>query len=435
VTVSTAPPAASADRFAQARLGRVAAAASMVGLAAGQTPTDEQLAHLAWHVAVVEPSELPALDWPTAPVPAPPACLAAHPRHLDALDEILPIPHPLDYEWRYDLRTRVMLADRCRQLAGLHGPIALLGTPTLAVELNGRAGDVLLLDANASLLVALSRARRLSSIQWAAADLTTFSPPQTWHHRAAVVVCDPPWYPEALAAFLCAAAQLVRPGGAVLLSVPDVLTRPSAARELEDLRRLARQLRLAICSTEPRSVRYRTPFFEYRALRAAGMHLIPLDWRAGTLWHLTSTGSSPQQTVGRHRAVSDTIAETTIDGVRLRVLRTAAASPGVLALRPVVPGDTLPTVSQRHPARSSAALWTSGNTVLSCADPEIAALLLRDLTDGSGSRLGHDHNHLARSFARRHHLPARDTEAALHKISAEVASEPADYAEYCAIAR
>jgi hypothetical protein len=433
----TAAPAIPADRFARVRAGRVAAAARMVGLAAGEAPTDEQLAHLAWHVAVIEPSELRHLNLPEPPGRAQPACLTTHRQVPDPLDEVLPLPHPLDYEWRYDPITRMMLADRCSQLSGIHGPIALLGTPTLAAELYGHSGDVLLLDANAALLVRLAAARRLGAIQWAVADLATFSPPQAWLHRAAVVICDPPWYPEGFATFLCAAAQLVRPGGTVLLSVPDLLTRPSVADELDDLRRMASRLRLAISAAEPRTLRYRTPFFEYRALRASGVHLIPLDWRAGTLWQLTSTGTAPMPPAGRHRAaaVSTTVAETTIDGVRLRVLRTTPASPGVLSLRPVVPGDTLPTVSRRHPARSSATLWTSGNTALGCADPELTALLLRDLTDGSGNRLGHHYDQLAGSFARRHQLPIRDAAAALDKISAVVAAERADYAGYCAIAR
>lgn len=409
----------------------------MIGLAPGDDPNAEQLAHLAWHIAVMEPSELLAMKWPAPPIPAPAACLTDHPQHSDPLDEILPLPHPLDYEWRFDPSTRGMLADRCEQLAGPNGPIALLGTPTLTTELRSHPGDVLLLDANASVLVALSQARRLEPIQWAVTDLETFEPPQAWRHRAAVVVCDPPWYPEAHATFLCAAAQLVRPGGIVLVSVPDTLTRPSAAQELADLRKLARQLRLAITATEPRALRYRTPFFEYRAMRAAGVPIVPLDWRAGTLWQLISTGAVPVPPAGRHRAraASDTVAETTIEGTRIRILRRTPAAPGVLSLQQIVRGDTLPSVSRRHSARGSAVLWTSGNTILGCADAELTAQLLRDLTDGNGRRFRQDHERLASDLARRHQLPDCDTRATLLKVGAIVAAERADYEYYRAIAR
>lgn len=433
----TAAGAAAPERFTRARGVRVAAAARMVGLEAGSEPTDEQLAHLAWHVAVVEPSELRALDVPAPPARVQPACLVDHRQVPDVLDEILPLPHPLDYEWRYDPLTRLTLTERCMQLAGVRGPIALLGTPTLVAEMWGHAGDLLLLDTNSAVLVALSGAGLLGGIQWAVADLTTFIVPQEWQHRAAVVVCDPPWYPEGFATFLSAAAELVRPGGTVLLSVPDLLTRPSVARELDVLRSLAKQLRLAISATEPRTLRYRTPFFEYRAMHAAGVHVVPLDWRAGTLWQLTSTGIAPMTPVGRHRAASagDAAAETTIEGVRLRVLSAAPRHPGVLSFGSIVAGDIMPTVSRRHPSRSSADLWTSGNTVLSCSDPKLAALLLRELTDGNGNRLRHDHDHLARDFARRHQLPVSDVRAALDKISAVISAEQADHAAYRAAAR
>ncbi len=431
-----APPVA-ADRFTRTRASRIAAAAGLIGLAPGQMPTDEQLAHLAWHLAAVEPSELQHLDELASPAHGQRTCLEDHRQAPDDLDEILPLPHPLDYEWRFDPRTRLMLAQRCEQLAGAHGPIALLGTPTLAPALRGHAGNVLLLDTNAPLLAALASTGRLSAIQYAAVDIATFSPPCEWQHRAAVVACDPPWYPEGFATFLCAAAQLVRPGGSVLISVPDLLTRPSVTDELDDLRGLAGQLRLAISATELCAVRYRTPFFEYRALRAAGLRLIPLDWRAGTLWQLTSTGTAPTTSSGRHRAPasSGTVTEITIDGVRLRVLHERPVLPGTLALWPVVPGDTLPTVSRRHPARGSATLWTSGNTVLSCADPDLGSLLLGHITDGNGNPLGDDLGELARDFASQHHLAIRDVRHALGKISAVVALERGDHAAYRAAAR
>jgi hypothetical protein len=435
--MTTAAPPIAADGFAQTRGSRIAAASSLVGLAPGEMLTDEQLAHLAWHLAAIEPSELQLLDELVPPFSARPTCREVHRQAPDDLDEILPLPHPLDYEWRFDPRARLMLAQRCEQLAGTYGSIALLGTPTLAPALRGRAGGVLLLDTNACILSALADAGQLSTIQWVATDIATFNPPWQWRHRATVVVCDPPWYPDGFATFLWAAAQLVCPGGTVLISVPDVLTRPSVADELGDLRSLARHLRLAVSAIEPCAVRYRTPFFEYRALRASGVRLVPLDWRAGTLWHLSSTGTAPATSFGRRSgpAADDAATEITFDGVRLRILHHRPVLPGTLALWPVVQGDTLPTVSRRHPARGSVSLWTSGNTVLSCADPDLAGRLLSQIADGKGNRLVDDRHQLARDFASQHHLPIDDVHHALDKISTVIAVERSDHAAYLATAR
>ncbi len=431
-----AAPAADADgdRFTRHRARRIAAAAGIVRVAPGGPLSDEQLAHLAWHVAAVEPSELRHLTL-APPFPcAQPACLESHQPGPDALDEILPLPHPLDYEWRYDPHTRLLLAELCKQHAGACEPIALLGTPTLAPALRDHRGGVLLLDANAALLTALARASQLGKIQYAAAEIGSFSPPREWRHRAAVVVCDPPWYPQGLATFLRAATRLVRPHGTILLSVPDLLTRPSVARELADLRRLAGHLHLAVTASQPRALRYRTPFFEFRALRAAGLRAVPMNWRGGTLWQLTSTELAGQAQLDRHQVpAAQTATEVTIDSVRIRVIDICPPRPGVVSLQTLVPGDTLPTVSRRHPARTAASLWTSGNTVLGCADPELAGLLLTHLADSKGSA-ENDNDRLARRLAMHHHVPVCDISRALDKIGAIVATERHDYAAYRAAA-
>jgi hypothetical protein len=421
------------EQFSRTRACRVSAAAELIGLAANEIPTGEQLAHLAWHVAAVEPSELRHFNRSPSPGSSRATCLTAHQQTTDDLDELLPLPHPLDYEWRFDPHTRLILAERTRHLAGADGPIALLGAPTLAPALCQHIGDVLLLDANARLLTTLASARKVGAIQLACADLGTFTAPREWQHRAAVVVCDPPWYPEGFATFLYAAAQLVRPGGTVLLSTPDLLTRPSVASELDDLSDLAIQLQLVAETVEPCSLRYRTPFFEYRALLAAGVGVIPLDWRAGTLWQFTSAGIVQTRSAGRHRAAvnGDIAAEVTIDRVRLRILAGPPALPGVLELCSIVPGDTLPSVSRRHPARSSATLWTSGNTVLSCADPYLAGLFLKHLARGFSSMPDCDRERLACDFARRHALSASNVWNAMDKLTVVLASENADLAAYC----
>jgi hypothetical protein len=428
----TAPPIA--DRFARVRGKRIAAAASLVGLAAADIPTDEQLAHLAWHLAAIEPSELQTLNDHGLPARSHPWCKERHLWLPDDLDAALPLPHPLDYEWRFEPRTRVMLARRCKKLAGVRAPIALLGTPTLGPALRGHAGRVLLLDSNAAVLSALARVGQLDAIQWNTVDIAEFMPPWEWQHRAAVVVCDPPWYPEGFATFLCLAAKLVRPAGTVLLSVPDPLTRPSAEDELEDLACLAMRLGFDVSSSEPHALRYRTPFFEYRALRAAGMRLVPLDWRAGTLWQLTSMGVGPAAPCITSRAsgVSRTTVDVTFQKVRIRVLQDPTAVPGTLALQSLVPRDTMPTVSRRHPMRNAVNIWTSGNSVLRCADPELVGQLLLQLDGASSHWLASNREQLARDFASQHHLPMHDVRRALDQIDAIISREHVDRAAYSA---
>lgn len=420
-----------AGRFAKARIKSAAAAASLAGVAAGETPTSEQLAHMAWHIAAIEPSELRDIDVASESASNWPPCLETHLPGSDALDESLPLPHPLDYEWRYEIHTRALLAERCRQIADNSGLIALLGTPTLAPQFSTYGSGVLLIESNAALLAALSDAHLLGRVECEAEDLSTFIPPRRWSHRASVVVCDPPWYPETIVLFLRTAAQLVRPGGTVLLSVPDVLTRPSVARELHDLRGIARGLQLALVESTRQILRYRTPFFEFRALRAAGLSVIPLNWRAGTLWEFTSIGIAREAfTTGRKTPSASSSINVTIQGVRFRVTPTRPGRLGALSLQSVIPGDTLPTVSSRHPARSAANLWTSGNSVLLCEGTELASTLLREFGgDGIGT-WGADRDRLTWDFASRHSLPVLDVVRALDKIRSIIEAEHRDYEAY-----
>jgi hypothetical protein len=425
-------PVISYNRFVKARTKRVAAAAASIGIKPYTAPTKEQLAHLAWHVAAIEPSELRLLNIPLIEY-EPAKCFEAHPVVRDTFEELMPLPHPLDYEWRYDPRTRIMLSQRCEELAGSDGPIALLGTPTLAPALCTHAGGVLLVDSNAPVLTALAGAGQLNGVQWAHADLTLAEPPPLWRQHAQVVVCDPPWYPEGFSTFLRAAAKLVRPGGTILLSVPDPLTRPSAEKELDDVQDLAEQLQLVLDSVEVCALRYRTPFFEYRALRAAGVQMVPLDWRAGTLWQFSSHGNAfPLFGGGSASPASKPGIETTIGRVRFRILCTPPRRPGVLSVQPLLPGDTLPSVSRRHPARASANLWTSGNTVLNCVDPQVAASLLSAIAPG-GEQLV-DCQRLALAFARSRNLPVGAVYSAMDKINTVIAAERADFGAYQAAA-
>jgi hypothetical protein len=80
-------------------------------------------------------------------------------------------------------------------------------------------------------------------------------------------------------------------------------------------------------------------------------------------------------------------------------------------------------------------LWTTGNSILSCADPELAGLLLRQVSPPRDGSLGREDGRLARDFAARHHLPFHDVEMALDKIGSIMARERADYAEYLTASR
>jgi hypothetical protein len=429
------------DQFAGARLAHISQAASIIGLRPDDAFSEQQLAHLAWHAAVVEPCELLALvnRLPFRPPLAQP-CQQTHHPDLDQLDAVLPLPHPLDYEWRYTPATRVLLMDRCFQFTNLDDPIALLGTPTLASVLNRRFRHLLLIDSNAETLAALRRHGYLVGTTVVSADLASWRCPTSWQHQARVVVCDAPWYPEAFTVFLRAAATLLRAGGTVLLSVPDALVRPSAASELNLVARLATALGFTITSVEPLLLRYRTPFFEWCAQRAAGVRVVPFDWRAGTLWQLTLRATSPREHIGDQHPMcpaglsSPPVVDVVIGRARIRLCLTKPEQPGKLAVRSVVSGDVLPTVSRRHPARQQASVWTTGNHALGSPDPAIlASVLTAAVRYGAWSSPPRPGCELRRDIARRHLVPLEDVVTTLGRISAVLDAELVELGAYQAL--
>lgn len=411
------PQGLGSEEYTGARLAHISKAASIIGLQPDERFSAQQLAHLAWHTAVVEPCELlPLLSRLPFRQPRAQPCQQTHHADADQLGAVLPLPHPLDYEWRYTPAARLLLMNRCLRLTNQGDPIALLGTPTLTSVLDHRSRRLLLIDSNAEILAELRRHGYLVDTTVISADLASWRCPASWRHRARLVVCDAPWYPEAFAVFLRAAATLLCAGGTVLLSVPDPLVRPSAATELNFVARLATALGFTITTVEPLLLRYQTPFFEWCAQRAAGVPVVPVDWRAGTLWQLTLDATPLREHIEDRRLAcplgppSPPVVDVVIDRSRIRVCLTKPEGPGKLAVRPVVPGGVLPTVSRRHPARQQASVWTTGNHALGSPDPAILASVLtaavqRGAWSSSpprrpGRELWHD-------IARRHRVPPR----------------------------
>jgi hypothetical protein len=123
-------------------------------------------------------------------------------------DGILPPPHPLDFDWRFDLPTARRLRFRCVQLSRPGDTIALLGTPTLirAAGPGAQRRRWVLLEASPATTAAL---KPIAPDDVLRCDLTRDELPRL---DARVLVADPPWYPAYARAFLWAAAQLSSPG-------------------------------------------------------------------------------------------------------------------------------------------------------------------------------------------------------------------------------
>lgn len=297
---------------------------------------------------------------------------------------LLPLPHPLDFEWRFTSESSRTLLDQAAALTRPGDDLLLFGTPGLAAEaltlpLSRRM--TLLAETNGvtDRLLALNRATGSPlQIAFCGAGLPRES--------ANAVLLDPPWYPDYVRAMLAAAAHACRLGGTVLISLPPDGARPSAAADRQAAVALGARLGLSLQEHHPLAIGYETPFFERNALLATGI-TTPSQWRRGDLMIFRKTGvpSRPPASSGHTRSWT----EVAIGRMRLFLRSRTGVNDGEHGLIPILDGDVLPSVSRRDPRRRLADVWTSGNRIFGTDNPQLvleAAISCVGVATGSGNQ-------------------------------------------------
>jgi len=290
----------------------------------------------------------------------------------------LPIPHPLDYDWRFTPSSSIELLDRTLSVAMSADDVICLGTPSVFLEAVSRGAGrrAVLVDSNPAItnyFLSLGSWLRVWN-----ADLLADVLPAV---RSSAVVADPPWYLPEMAGFLWCASRLCTPGGHVFMCLPPRGTRPSAASEVSRVLALASGLGLELASLEKGMVEYDSPPFERNALRAAGVGLSCYDWRRGDLCVLRRLSGATQI---RRRVVlaGDRWAEETLFGTRIRLRGGQGREFADPTLTPVVAGHVLPSVSRSHPLRDAANVWTAGNRIFGCNGTVVMRQIIRALGRG-----------------------------------------------------
>lgn len=290
----------------------------------------------------------------------------------------LPLPHPLDFDWRFTDASVEYLLKSCEELTAFNDTIVLLGTPSLfqgGLTLSWQR-SMILLEANATMTNCLNLSTSRSQVVHSDLLKDEF---QT--RSAAAVMMDPPWYPEHIQSFLWSACQFCHLGGHIFVSLPPVGTRPGIDREWKDTLAWANRLGLELVRREELSLSYLTPAFERNAFRVAGIPAVERDWRRGDLaiFSRKKLIQLPRPKVARQE---DIWAEVNLLGVRIRVRPWSGSGFENPKLVPILPGDVLTTVSRRDPRRQLADIWTSGNRIFICRGRSILWQVLQAILTG-----------------------------------------------------
>jgi hypothetical protein len=337
---------------------------------------------------------------------------------ISGVPDRLPLPHPLEYEWRFTGPTALQLLSMATQLSKGGDRVMLLGTPSVASMAVGYPSDrdiVFVGEANA----VTSSLRREGVIRRSGVRILTCSQAQ-YGGNAAVVVLDPPWYFDFIRPMLAAAALACRVGGYLILSLPSVGTRPSAAIDRFRTMRLAERLGLRLVEERRSALTYSSPLFERNALSAIGLSNVPSDWRRSDLVMLQKIERLDVPSPPRSKHLP-AWTEIVLNGTRVFARRESLIEPGTVAsLDPIVPNGVLPSVSRHDPRRRLANIWTAGNRVFTCPRT--------DLLVAAAIGVGAEVRNAGPSRRSRFIMPEREGVSRLAGLLREIAAAEADEA-------
>ncbi|HEC92320.1 MAG TPA: putative methyltransferase [Candidatus Atribacteria bacterium] len=206
----------------------------------------------------------------------------------------LPTPHPIDYEWRWDLNSVENLFKAIINEKPFNNlKIAFLGAPTAAIyfsiakKLENLDLELTLIDRNEEIIRYINNHKILNSqIKTILHDLQYDFRNQLG--KFDVIVMDPPWYEDFYKVFISRASTILQPeSGLIYSSLFPINTRPNAVYERIEILEIFTKSGLSVLSLTPSFFKYETPHFESKSLAVSNVKL-ENNWRYGDLVILQS---------------------------------------------------------------------------------------------------------------------------------------------------
>lgn len=297
--------------------------------------------------------------------------------------EFLKTPHPLDFEWRNSTASLNYLTGLIQQMNSVTDSILYLGMPTLFATAFQKdlPHKVTLVERNKPIIEGLIKlVGNEDRFKVLDQDIFTVDPKRIGRHNC--VVMDPPWYSPIFKQFMWLAGQAVEVGGIVGISMPPLNTKDDILVERLDWISYCSEQGLCLELLRPQQLHYAMPFFEFNALRAAGVQGFPPFWRKGDLAIFRKICDKKTSRPPIPPLSDEKWNEIEIEGVRIRVQKNGEESKTPLKVTHILKGDILPSVSKSDTRRNEANVWTSGNRIYKVSDTGTFWRLLGEVKEG-----------------------------------------------------
>ncbi|WP_342736306.1 hypothetical protein [Bradyrhizobium sp. B117] len=238
--------------------------------------------------------------------------------------------------------------------------VLAVGTPSLARYLESIGHEVLLVDRQPIHAVRNHRQVEPGS-----------SPPD--FGKSTIAIIDPPWYPTDAKIWIAWTAHGIEPQSQMLVSLWPDTTRPTAAKEFEELKSwISQWAEFEILDVVPQ---YKAPLFEEAALKVSEGPSMGLSPRYG---RLVSVRPRTLPVLLGHSELRSTWIRFVVDDYQLAIcLKENKALTRPVVLHPLAKHWIWPYVSKRARERDLINLWSSRNEVALLRDPRLAVETLR----------------------------------------------------------
>jgi len=284
--------------------------------------------------------------------------------------ELIPEPHLIDFDWRYDDQTASKIANFSIKLGN---DICCLGTPSVYRELINSNKHIFLIDKNPFICDFF---KNYNAGQIINIDIMSIN---SIIRKYDVIIMDPPWYLSYIRSWLSKALDMVRSNGVIILTIFPKFIRPNAIKERKNLFQLLNKI--GTYEFLPFETVYKTPKFENETLIANGLK--PLEkWRKGETIIIRLKDKLPKIKYQKVKEPNWTRFRVGNQIIAFRKLKEDKQK-NIYIKSPYLDGSyILKDVSRRNSIRSKINLWTSRNRVMIVYGFDRVYSFLKKIQDG-----------------------------------------------------